>query len=185
MTARYSDAMAQDQSVPKLWLLSDARNDAMLETALAQLPRRSGFVFRHYHLPERERADRFATLLGEARARDHVVLVSCGASLPGADRADGVYGSAQAIAASRQRLRYATAHDANEIDAAQAAGAAAIFLSPVFATRSHPGGATLGPLGFGVLAQRARVPVIALGGMTLDRATWLDWPRWAAIDGLA
>jgi len=27
--------------------------------------------------------------------------------------------------------------------------------------------------------------VIALGGMTAERARAMDWPRWAAIDGLS
>jgi thiamine-phosphate pyrophosphorylase len=29
------------------------------------------------------------------------------------------------------------------------------------------------------------MPVIALGGMTSPTARRLDWPRWAAIDGLS
>ena len=61
----------------------------------------------------------------------------------------------------------------------------AVLLSPVFRTRSHPEAATLGPLRFRLLAQRARMPVIALGGMNADTAQRLDWPRWAAIDGLS
>ncbi|MEL7317386.1 MAG: thiamine phosphate synthase, partial [Pseudomonadota bacterium] len=28
-------------------------------------------------------------------------------------------------------------------------------------------------------------PVIALGGMTAERAREIQWPRWAAIDGLS
>ena len=39
-------------------------------------------------------------------------------------------------------------------------------------------------MGFRVLAQQSPVPVIALGGMTYERAEMLDWPRWGAIDGL-
>ena len=46
----------------------------------------------------------------------------------------------------------------------------AVFLSPVFPTRSHPEAATLGVHGFHVLAQQSPVPVIALGGMTKPRA---------------
>ena len=65
--------------------------------------------------------------------------------------------------------------------AAQADG---IFLSPVFPTASHPGAATLGAAGFHALADRSPVPVIALGGMSHERARELDWPRWGAIDGL-
>ena len=82
-------------------------------------------------------------------------------------------------------LRLASAHGGDELQAASAAGVDAVFLSPVFPTRSHPGAPVLGVHGFHVLAMQASVPVIALGGMTAERARELDWPRWAAIDGLS
>ncbi len=79
----------------------------------------------------------------------------------------------------------ATVHDGAEMDRAIDAGAVGVFLSPVFPTRSHPDAQVLGVHGFSVLAQRSPIPVIALGGMTAERAAELDWPRWGAIDGLA
>lgn len=171
--------MAQDQpSLPLLWLLSDARNDAALETALRTLPSGSGFVFRHYHLDPRARRQRFDTLAAIARAVGHTVVLA-GLQDWGAD---GHYGAPDALGPG---LRLATAHDGDEVQAALAAHADGIFLSPVFPTASHPGGATLGVHGFHVLAQQASVPVIALGGMTAARARQLAWPRWGAIDGLA
>ena len=45
-------------------------------------------------------------------------------------------------------------------------------------------GGTLGIDGFHVLARQSALPVIALGGMTAERAAQLDWPRWGAIDGI-
>jgi thiamine-phosphate pyrophosphorylase len=61
----------------------------------------------------------------------------------------------------------------------------AVLLSPAFATRSHPDARALGPVRFRLLAQHARMPVIALGGMTARTARRLASPRWAAIDGLS
>ena len=58
------------------------------------------------------------------------------------------------------------------------------MISPVFPTRSHLGGEALGANRFHALARTSPLPVIALGGMDADRARDLDWPRWAAIDGL-
>lgn len=75
-----------------------------------------------------------------------------------------------------------TAHSLREIR--RATRADAIVLSPVFATRSHPGVAPLGSVRFRLLAQRAATPVIALGGMTARRAAALG-TGWAAIDGLS
>jgi thiamine-phosphate pyrophosphorylase len=71
-----------------------------------------------------------------------------------------------------------------ELAEALYARADAILLSPVFPTRSHPGQSALGPVKFRLLAARAMVPVIALGGMNERRARQLKAPRWAAIDGL-
>lgn len=176
--------MRARQSLPLLWLLSDARNDAGLEQALAALPRGSGFVFRHYHLPATERAERFRLLAAAARAAGHVVLVSDEASVAGQWGADGVYGDPTRIAAAQGMLKLATAHDGDALAAAGRAGADGVFLSPVFPTRSHPEAEPLGIHGFHVLAQQSPVPVIALGGMTKARARELDWPRWGAIDGL-
>ena len=173
--------MRRRQSLPLLWLLSDARNDAGLEAGLAALPPGSGFVYRHYHLDDNARAARFAVLAAIARQAGHVIVIAGDAALARRWRADGIYGPAER---SEGLLRLANAHDGEELAAAGRAGADGVFLSPVFPTRSHPGRATLGIHGFHVLAQGSRVPVIALGGMTPARAIELAWPRWGAIDGL-
>ena len=164
--------------VPYLWLLSDQRNDAGLEDALAALPAGSGFVFRHYHLADAERRQRFADLAKIARRHSHLVVLS-GTQGWGEG---GYYGASPPVGDGRW---FATAHDRVEIEAAARLGAAAIFLSPVFATVSHPGAATLGPEKFHGLAKASPVPIIALGGMTPERAQSLHWPRWGAIDGLS
>ncbi|PIW54316.1 MAG: thiamine phosphate synthase [Sphingomonadales bacterium CG12_big_fil_rev_8_21_14_0_65_65_10] len=182
MLARYNVPVTTGQPLPLLWLLSDARNDARLEDALARLPAGSGFVFRHYHLDDSARLDRFRTLARAAKARAHLVIVARGDERFAG--ADGTYGSPFAEA-WRTGLFLATAHNADEIEAAETAGAGGIFLSPVFPSRSHPDGATLGSVGFNLLAQHTALPVIALGGMTPERAGELGWPRWGAIDGLS
>lgn len=176
--------MSARHPLPLLWLLSDARNDAGLESALTALPRGSGFVFRHYHLCEQARAARFRALSIAARAAGHLVLLADDAGVARDWGATGIYGDAARIAGATGMLRIASAHDGEELAAALAAGADGLFLSPVFATRSHPGEATLGVHGFHVLAQQSPVPVIALGGMTAARAAELGWSRWGAIDGL-
>lgn len=173
----------EEPRLPDLWLLSDARNDATLERSLAALPHGSGFVFRHYHLGDDARRARFAALAALAREHGHLVVLSDQPMRAQQWGADGVYGSAERIAGAAM-LAIATAHDEAEIAAAVDAGAHAIMLSPVFATRSHPGGKALGVEQFHALAHLSPIPVIALGGMDAARARDLRWPRWAAIDGL-
>ena len=178
--------MAQFQSLPLLWLLSDARNDAVLEDRLRALPPGSGFVYRHYHLAPQERIDRFMALRRIARARGHLVILADSTLTAREWGADGVYGAARSLYPTRSDMvTVATAHDMAEIAEANRARADAVMLSPVFPTNSHPGAPTLGPARFRLLAGHAHMPVIALGGMNARTAHRLDWPRWAAIDGLS
>lgn len=170
--------MAKRHPVPRLVLLSDRRNDAVLEAALARLPRGSALVFRHYHLPPAARAQRLRSLRLLARARGLAVVEA------------GIGYGAPAMLRRGRGLRLATAHSLREIGRAVRAQADAVLLSPVFATRSHPGGPVLGPVRFLLLARQSPLPVIALGGMTAWRARGLPVRGrpvhgWAAIDGLS
>lgn len=177
--------MTTRQPLPDLWLLSDARNDAALDRALARLPRGSGFIYRHYHLAEGDRRRRFDELLAIAGGCGHLTILGGPTDKAVEWQAQGCYGPPERLARRPGMLMLAGAHDAGELVRADAAGADAVLLSPVFPTRSHPGAECLGVAGFRELAARSTAPVIALGGMNAARARELDWPRWAAIDGLS
>ena len=67
------------------------------------------------------------------------------------------------------------------------AGADAAILSPVFATRSTSGEKPLGPEGFQRLAEQAKTPIYALGGITADNVGRLAASRACgvcAVDGM-
>jgi len=84
-------------------------------------------------------------------------------------------------------LHSAPAHGAVEIRAAEHGRADLLFLSPLFPTRSHPGGRALGRVRFAMLARQAGVPVMALGGVEARHRRGLralGAAGWAAIDGL-
>ena len=170
--------------MPNLWLVSDARNDEVLDRALRRLPRGFGLIFRHYHLAAAQRRRRFAALMRIARQRRHVVALAGTCAEARLWGADAAYGSPRQIARGPALLRLAAVHDLREIGAANRGRADAVLLSPAFSTRSHPGARALGPARFRLLGSRSQSPVIALGGMSLRRARRLAWPRWAAIDGL-
>ena len=72
-------------------------------------------------------------------------------------------------------LRTASAHGRAELVQGVRAGADAIFLSPVFPTASHPGGAALGVVRWAAAARTVRAPVLALGG--INAATARRLPR--------
>ena len=63
----------------------------------------------------------------------------------------------------------------------------AIFLGPVFATASHPGGKVLSPARAAFMAAHAMVPVYALGGVTARNAALLapSFSGIAAIQALS
>jgi thiamine-phosphate pyrophosphorylase len=189
MGACYSAVMRQRHppllSSPGLWLVSDARNDALLEQAIARLPRGSGLIFRHYHLPPAVRRARFLALARQIRARGGLAVLAGNMGLARRWGADGAYGAAAAVGPGARGLRLVTVHGLRDIGLARRRRADALVLSPAFATRSHPGARGLGVLGWRGLARHGGGPVIALGGMTAARARRLGAGLWAAIDGLS
>lgn len=174
--------MPRRQPPPRLWLMTDERQGEGLWPALERLPRGAGVVFRHRALAPGERRRLFERVRAVARKRRLLLLL---AGPPAEARRWGADGSHGRGRAPRGALRSVSAHDLREIRAAERQGADLVFLSPVFATRSHPGTEPLGPVRFGLLARAARVPVVALGGMDAKRARALlatGVYGWAAID---
>jgi thiamine-phosphate pyrophosphorylase len=162
--------MSRRQSLPRLWLMTDERQKEGLWAALERLPKGSGVVFRHYGLADGDRRELFERVRKVARRR-RLLLLARGL------RADGSHGG------RGQGFRSASAHNLRELKAAERAGAALVFLSPAYPTRSHPGARTLGPVRFGLVARQARVPVVALGGVNSRNARRLPHIYgWAAID---
>lgn len=171
-------------SLPDIWLVTDQRNDDALEHVLARLPRGSGMIFRHYHLPPGARRARFDSLARLARKHAHTVVLSGTAGQAREWGATGAYGPPERLARGPKMFRLVTVHSLREIGAAKRARADAIVLAPAFATRSHPDATPLGPVRFRLLAARSRGTVIALGGMNRARARRLGARNWAAIDGI-
>lgn len=165
-------------SLPRLWLMTDERMGDALWSALARLPRGSGVVFRHYGLSLAERRALFARVARVARRRG-LVLLRAGQDRMGRGEA-GVHGRRPA-----QGLYTRPAHSRREAIAAIRDGADALFVSPVFATRSHPGAPALGAVRLGLMVRELGVPLVALGGMNARRAAairGLGLYGWAAID---
>lgn len=149
--------------------MTDERQGEALWKSLERLPEGSGVVFRHLATEAVERQKLLRRVRRIARKRRLVLLVM-------ADRGRW-----------RGPIRAAAVHSVRELVAAERRGAELLFVSPVFATRTHPGERSLGRVRFGLLARRAHVPVIALGGVTVSRSRGLGQLGaygWAAIDGL-
>ena len=163
---------------PKLWLMTDERMGEGLWAALERLPRGGGVIFRHYATAAVERREIYARVRKVARKR-RLTLVVAGPRLPGAD------GSHGRGAMRRGKLATRPVHTRAEAVAAARARADMIFVSPVFATRSHPGARTLGAVRMGLMLRGIGIPAIALGGMDarrFRRLAPLKLHGWAAID---
>jgi thiamine-phosphate pyrophosphorylase len=170
--------MRSSQPLPRLWLMTDARLAGGLIGAARRLPEGAGIVFRHYWLEEGERRALFDRV--RKAAPTALLLLAGPADQARAWGADGSHGPGRGFG-----LRSAPVHGPAQIRAAERAGAALLFLSPVYATRSHPDARPLGLARFAWLARRTALPVIALGGMDPARGRRLasfGAYGWGAID---
>lgn len=172
--------MAARQPLPRAWLVTDERQGDRLLPVIERLPFGSGILFRHYSLPEADRRALFLEVRSIARRRGHLLLLAGPHSQARSWGADGWHGPGRG-----RGLHSVSVHNIAEMRSAERAGASILFVSPVYPTRSHPDGATLGSEGFARLARRTDLPVIALGGMSRNRAPRLmalGAYGWAAVD---
>jgi thiamine-phosphate pyrophosphorylase len=148
--------------------MTDPRLGDDLLSAIQRLPVRSGVIFRHYDLNDSERLKLFAQVRRTCARRGHMLLIG------------GLDHGRHAGAVS------APVHDLRELAEVKRLGIPLLFISPVYATGTHPGARPLGLSRFKQLAARAKpAKVIALGGMTRNRARSLEKQLvhgWAGID---
>jgi len=167
---------------PRQTLFTDERMGDQLWPALSRLPRGSGVLFRHKSLSPGER-DALARAVARTCFRRGLRLaVSGDASLARRVDADMVH---KPEGPTRGLPFSLPVHDEAEAWAARRQGAALVYVSPIFSTRSHPETPALGPEAALHLAQLAGAPAIALGGMDAGRFAMLNRSRfigWAAID---
>jgi thiamine-phosphate pyrophosphorylase len=161
--------------------MTDERLGEALLPSIAALPRGSGIIFRHYSLEVSARRQLLRVVSASARRYGHILVVG----------GQSIVAPVWHVAGRHGRVRgamTAPVHSLREAIAAERAGATLLFVSPIFATRSHPNSTGLGRVRFGLLIRNLRVPVIALGGMTKSRARSLKGMKiygWAAISALA
>ena len=167
--------------IPPLWLFTDAQRLPDPRAAVARLPRGlAGVVFRHDRHPDRANLGR--DLARICLARRLPLVVAGDGALAAALRA-GVHLRAGRWSGRTRTHRVVTssAHGVPDLRRAILAGADVIFLSPVFATASHPGTRTPGParwcrLALGSTAMMGRPAIVAaLGG--IDGVTVRRLPR--------
>ena len=145
--------------LPREWLITDERLGDLRGT-IRRLRPGTGVLVRQHELarPERQRLLRY---LRQRAGQRRLTVVA---------EADG---------------RTARVHDARELRGALLRQARLIFLSPMHATRTHPGWSPLPRMKAAALLRLSPVPLLALGGMNHRRflaVRPLGFAGWAAID---
>lgn len=173
-------------ALPPLVLMTDDERLPDPLDAAEGLPRGSMIVVR-----ARERARRLALATRLARvafAHRLVLLIADDPELAAHASAHGVHfpeGRAGEIGHWRARrpswLLTASAHSLTACAHAARCGADAVFVSPVFATKSHPGRTALTPIRLRRIAQLCPARLYALGGVDFHSAVQLAGARLAGI----
>lgn len=172
-SARRLNLEAGAPAIPALFFFTDPRRTRDPVAVARRLPRGTAIVYRHFGAPERAHVAR--QLVSIARGRGLIVLIAADPELAQRCGAHGVHWP-QALAPSRRGAGLVTvaAHDAGALSRAQALGADAAVLAPVFETRSRSGNEPLGLFRASQLARSVQLPVIALGGINASNATRLS-----------
>ncbi|HET7708574.1 MAG TPA: thiamine phosphate synthase [Sphingomicrobium sp.] len=175
---------ARQTGWPRCWLMTDERMGERLWQAIDRLPIGDGaVVVRHYGLASEQRAalaGQIAAVCGKrglmlAIAKDAALARSLDAEL--VHHPDTVPGDG--LAFSRP------VHALADAEQARREGASLVFVSPIHATRSHPGTKPLSRELARRIVRAAGCPAIALGGMdarNFVRAEKDGFYGWAAID---
>jgi thiamine-phosphate pyrophosphorylase len=166
---------------PRDWLMTDERMGERLWEAIGRVQSGTGgIVFRHYGLGPEERLELGKRVAEVAHARKLTLAVAADPRLAKRLGALLVHNPLMPTPLPASR----SVHDEQEARAACEEGAALVFVSPIYRTRSHPEAPALGSERAARLARLAGCPAIALGGMTFGRFWELgdDFHGWAGID---
>jgi thiamine-phosphate pyrophosphorylase len=159
--------------LPTLWLFTDDTRTPDVDVALATLPTRVGVVLRGRARAAAPGRHTVAVAGDVGRA----LALGAGLHLPSVLLARPPFGW--------RRCRFVTAaiHTVPDAVRARRLGVAIGFVSPVFATRSHPGARVLGRLGARRVARH--LPQAGfVGGLAKHSTRGLKGVAWGAIDAL-
>lgn len=146
------------------------------------MPAGAAIVLRDYKNPERAAMARRLRTISTTRK----VFLIIGADIDLAETvgADGVHLPSWFDAGQAKLddlIVTASCHTRFELERAAKQGADLAFLSPAFATRSHPGANHLGPDAFRDIAVTSPMPILALGGVDETNASLLAGPNVAGL----
>jgi thiamine-phosphate pyrophosphorylase len=178
-----------------LILMTDSERLSDPTVAIRRLPRGSAVIIRERN--GEARTDLARRVKPLCRCRGVRLLIANDWHLARVIGADGLHLSEASVRRASRRwgvirrpgwIVTAAAHSRAAVRLSAGLGVDAVLLSPVFATKSHPGAPTIGPLRFARWVRESPIPVYALGGIDARSACRLRGSGalgFAAIGGLA
>jgi thiamine-phosphate pyrophosphorylase len=156
------------------------------------LPKGSGFILRHYLFSDRKRLA--LQVVKACRERNLLCFIAGDLQLCMHIKADGIHLPEHLLRRPTYGLSHfkqqgglvtAAAHSLSAGLLAQKYGVDGVFVSPVFATKSHVGSPHLGLMRFSQITQHLSVPAFALGGIKLSQTTRLKKSGAYGIGGIS
>ena len=174
---------------PFFYFTDDQRGGDPLYVA-PHLPKGCGIIFRHYN--SKKRAELAFYLSKICKKRDLSLFIAKTPELAQEVNAAGCHlpdhriSALPVLKAQYPQLVFSAAcHSERSLLKAQDLGAVFAFLSPLFATRSHPGASSLGVIKAQKIIKDISFPVFALGGVGFKHQNWLKSAGFAGFGAIS
>jgi thiamine-phosphate pyrophosphorylase len=180
--ARRLNREAGAPAIPPLYFFTDPERTPDPVAIAQALPAKTAVVYRHFGATNRTRVARELAVL--CRSRRLIFLISADPALAARVDAAGVHWPEHKLPRTRDLsigLTTVSAHSREAVARAQAWGADACILGPVFSTRSASGNSPLGLFRASQIARRSTISVIALGGIDARNGKRLSGRGFAGI----
>jgi len=142
--------------------------------AIENLPKNSAVIFREYDLPAQEREKLAQEIIAICRKNNHKILIGKNFELARKLKADGVHFSDNDRLSlqilNRRNLPQkfilsVACHNFLSVLKFRKLKVDAVFISPIFATKSHPEAKLIGLQALSRIILKAKHPIYALGGI--------------------
>lgn len=159
--------------LPAGFFMTDPARISSPEEIILALPPGIAVIVRHFGIAEE--IERAGAIISLCEATSRICLIGADPDLALRTGAAGVHWPARMAADARQRahefaFNTMSAHDLQEIRAAERAGADAVILSTVLASSSPSAGEAIGTMRLARYAANTSLPVYGLGGVTASNA---------------
>jgi len=153
---------------------TDRKRCANLSLTIAKLPKNSAVIFREYDLKSDEREALAKEIIAICRAKNHKILIAKDLALARKLGADGTHFSdhdklpLQIFNRQNYPRKFIfsfACHNFLSVIKLQKLEADLIFVSPIFATKSHPNAAPIGLRQLSKIIRYSKIPIFALGGI--------------------